>query len=153
TSSTRHRSSRASHSADSALFFKTTAGSPAARAISSAPASGRLLPTRTTRAGASGPRRCNKAARLLPRPEPNTATRMDIARKYNPRHLLAYTSVKPSEPDPRPHVPLHIRCGDDILGKLQAAGLEGDRTRWSDPVCEGPLHPWPTDQDRRRERA
>ena len=50
-------------------------------------------------------------------------------------------------------VPLHIRCGDDILDTLRTAGLEGDRTRWSDPVCEGPLHPWPTDQERRRERA
>src|SRR5439155_23871639 len=137
----------------SALFFKTTAGSPAARAISSAPASGRLLPTRTTRAGASGPRLCNKAARLLPRPEPNTATRMDIARKYNPRHLLTYTRVRVDQPDPRPLVPLHIRCGDDILDTLRTAGLEGDRTRWSDPVSERPLHPSPTGQERRRECA
>jgi uncharacterized protein DUF1835 len=34
---------------------------------------------------------------------------------------------------------LHVRCGDDILGKLEAAGLPGERLSWVDPVCEGPL--------------
>lgn len=32
----------------------------------------------------------------------------------------------------------HIRCGDDILGKLQSAGLPGAFTRWADPLCQGP---------------
>lgn len=27
---------------------------------------------------------------------------------------------------------LHVRCGDDILGRLEAAGVPGDRTRWID---------------------
>ncbi len=34
---------------------------------------------------------------------------------------------------------LHVRCGDDILGKLEAAGLEGERLSWVDPVSEGPI--------------
>lgn len=34
---------------------------------------------------------------------------------------------------------LHLRCGDDILHKLEAAGLPGRRVSWSDPLCEGPV--------------
>jgi hypothetical protein len=34
--------------------------------------------------------------------------------------------------------PLHVRCGDDILDKLRAAGLPGTRIKWCDPVCVGP---------------
>jgi hypothetical protein len=33
---------------------------------------------------------------------------------------------------------LHIRCGDDILGKLAEAGVPGDRIRWADALCQGP---------------
>lgn len=33
---------------------------------------------------------------------------------------------------------LHIRCGDDILPKLDEAGIPGERLRWCDPLCEGP---------------
>jgi hypothetical protein len=28
---------------------------------------------------------------------------------------------------------LHVRCGDDILGKLEAAGIPGERVKWIDP--------------------
>ncbi len=34
--------------------------------------------------------------------------------------------------------PLHIRCGDDILGKLRAAGLPGRMVKWCDPLSRGP---------------
>jgi hypothetical protein len=34
---------------------------------------------------------------------------------------------------------LHIRCGEDILARLLAAGIPGDLLSWSDPLCEGPL--------------
>lgn len=34
---------------------------------------------------------------------------------------------------------LHLRCGDDILHKLDAAGLPGRKVSWSDPLCEGPV--------------
>ena len=34
--------------------------------------------------------------------------------------------------------PLHVRCGDDILAKLKAAGLPGRMMKWCDPVCVGP---------------
>jgi hypothetical protein len=33
---------------------------------------------------------------------------------------------------------IHIRCGDDILGKLEEAGLPGARMSWVDPLCDGP---------------
>ncbi|MER3423889.1 MAG: hypothetical protein C4293_12305, partial [Nitrospiraceae bacterium] len=33
---------------------------------------------------------------------------------------------------------LHIRCGDDILGKLKEAGLPGEFIRWADALCQGP---------------
>jgi len=54
-------------------------------------------------------------------------------------------------PDPRPF--LHIRCGDDILDKLAEAGIPGDRIRWADVLCEGPLHHHASDQHRQKERA
>jgi len=34
---------------------------------------------------------------------------------------------------------LHIRCGDDILSRLDDAGLPGAKRRWVDPLCEGPV--------------
>lgn len=49
-------------------------------------------------------------------------------------------------------MPLHLRCGDDILEALGSAGIPGARVRWSDPLCEGPLAVW-DDQTRRSERA
>jgi hypothetical protein len=33
---------------------------------------------------------------------------------------------------------LHIRSGDDILGKLKQAGLPGEFVKWADPLCQGP---------------
>jgi hypothetical protein len=33
---------------------------------------------------------------------------------------------------------VHLRCGDDILGKLAAAGLPGQFRRWADALCQGP---------------
>lgn len=33
---------------------------------------------------------------------------------------------------------LHVRCGGDIIEKLQAAGLPGDFLVWADPVSQGP---------------
>ncbi|HEX9165756.1 MAG TPA: DUF1835 domain-containing protein [Gemmatimonadales bacterium] len=48
---------------------------------------------------------------------------------------------------------LHLRCGDDILDGLRAAGVPGTVARWADPLCEGPLRPWPDDGARRAERA
>jgi len=78
---------------------------------------------------------------LLPRPETAAATRKNIARKY-----------KLSEfPDPRQY--LHIRCGDDILENLTAGGVAGDKIKWFDALCEGPLHPHATDRARQKERA
>ncbi|HEV8150152.1 MAG TPA: DUF1835 domain-containing protein [Gemmatimonadales bacterium] len=47
---------------------------------------------------------------------------------------------------------LHIRCGDDILGRLEEAGIPGDKIRWSDILCEGPLHAY-DDEQRQKERA
>ncbi len=47
----------------------------------------------------------------------------------------------------------HIRCGDDILGSLDAAGIPGDKIRFSDPLCEGPLRHPAADQARQKERA
>lgn len=69
------------------------------------------------------------------------ATRKRIARKYK----LA------QPPDPRRF--LHIRCGDDILEKLDQAGLPGDKIRWTDVLSEGPLHLHAREIDRQRERA
>ena len=42
---------------------------------------------------------------------------------------------------------LHVRCGHDILGKLQAAGVPGQFLVWADPLCQGPTRaangePW-----------
>jgi hypothetical protein len=34
---------------------------------------------------------------------------------------------------------LHIRCGTDILWKLDDAGMPGRKLSWSDPLCEGPV--------------
>lgn len=48
---------------------------------------------------------------------------------------------------------LHLRCGDDILDKLRTAGLPGDVARWCDPLCEGPIRPWPDEGARRAERS
>jgi hypothetical protein len=78
---------------------------------------------------------------LLPLPETTVATRKAMARKYK----LA------QPPDPRPF--LHIRCGDDILERLDLAGVPGDKVRWADALSEGPLHPHPTETSRQRERA
>lgn len=78
---------------------------------------------------------------MLPLPDTTTATRKRIARKYK---LAEF-------PDPRPF--LHIRCGDDILDKLDLGGVPGDKIRWSDVLCEGPLHSHPREEDRQRERA
>lgn len=33
---------------------------------------------------------------------------------------------------------LHLRCGDDLRGPLQAAGIAGEYLCFSDPVCHGP---------------
>jgi len=78
---------------------------------------------------------------LLPLPETATATRRNIAQKYK---LSGF-------PDLRQF--LHIRCGDDILPTLSAAGISGDKVRWADPLCEGPLHRHATDTARQKERA
>lgn len=48
---------------------------------------------------------------------------------------------------------LHIRCGDDILGRLDEAGIPGDKIRWADILCEGPLHAHQDDSQRQKERA
>ena len=48
---------------------------------------------------------------------------------------------------------LHIRCGDDILGALDEAGVPGDKLRWSDVLCEGPLHIYRDERQRQKERA
>ncbi|MEO8449031.1 MAG: hypothetical protein ABI647_04530 [Gemmatimonadota bacterium] len=39
------------------------------------------------------------------------------------------------------------------MPSILAAGIGGDRERWADPLCEGPIHPWTADLDRRRERG
>ena len=65
---------------------------------------------------------------MLPLPDTTVATRKRIARKYKLAQL----------PDPRPF--LHIRCGEDILEKLDQAGMPGDKIRWTDVLSEGPLH-------------
>ncbi len=48
---------------------------------------------------------------------------------------------------------MHLRPGSDIFDKLAAAGIEGDRFEWADPLCEGPLRPWASDRERWRDRA
>ena len=37
---------------------------------------------------------------------------------------------------------LHIRCGEDILGTLDRAGVPGRKLSWADPLCEGPWLPY-----------
>lgn len=34
--------------------------------------------------------------------------------------------------------PMHVRCGDDIIGKLKEAGLPGKMVKWCDPLSIGP---------------
>ena len=34
--------------------------------------------------------------------------------------------------------PLHVRCGDDIIGSLKAAGIPGRMLKWCDPLSVGP---------------
>lgn len=48
---------------------------------------------------------------------------------------------------------LHLRCGDDILPAIAAAGLPGKAVKWCDPLCEGPVRPWPDDGARRMDRS
>ncbi len=48
---------------------------------------------------------------------------------------------------------LHVRCGDDILPKLKAAGLPGELMRWADPLCQGPTPRGLTPSAWRRTRA
>jgi hypothetical protein len=48
---------------------------------------------------------------------------------------------------------LHIRCGDDILGKLKDAGLPGEMIRWADALCQGPTPAGLKDDEWRRVRA
>jgi hypothetical protein len=37
---------------------------------------------------------------------------------------------------------LHIRCGEDILSRLDEAGVPGLKLSWADPLCEGPWLPY-----------
>lgn len=78
---------------------------------------------------------------MLPLPDTTVATRKRMMRKYKLSRF----------PDPV-HF-LHIRCGDDILGLLDAAGVQGDKIRWSDVLCEGPLHHYRDERTRQKERA
>jgi hypothetical protein len=39
----------------------------------------------------------------------------------------------------RPHVTVHLRCGDDLRERLPAAGWEGPYLAFADPVCQGPV--------------
>lgn len=34
---------------------------------------------------------------------------------------------------------LHLRCGTDILWKLDDAGIPGRKVSWADPLCQGPV--------------
>ncbi len=34
---------------------------------------------------------------------------------------------------------VHIRCGSDILARLDEAGLPGLKLSWADPLCDGPV--------------
>jgi hypothetical protein len=78
---------------------------------------------------------------LLPLPDTTVATRNRMVRKY-----------KLSEfPDPVRF--LHIRCGDDILGTLDRAGIPGDKIRFSEVLNEGPLRHPADDARRQKERA
>ena len=78
---------------------------------------------------------------MLPLPDTTVATRKRMMRNY-----------KLSEfPDPVQFI--HIRCGDDILGTLDEAGIPGDKIRFVDMLCEGPLRHSGNDRARQKERA
>ena len=64
---------------------------------------------------------------MLPLPETTVATRKGMVRKYK----------LPEAPNRMAF--LHIRCGDDILGTLERAGVPGDKVRWVEVLHEGPL--------------
>src|ERR1044071_4168661 len=137
-------SSTRRHSAESALSLKTWVGTACCRATASPPASARSLATSTISAGALSPSRpsaSRSAARLLPLPDTTVATRKRMMRNY-----------KLSEfPDPVQFI--HIRCGDDILGTLDEAGIPGDKIRFVDMLCEGPRRHSGNDRARQKERA
>jgi len=48
---------------------------------------------------------------------------------------------------------LHVRCGDDVLAKLPAAGVPGRRLRYVDPVAQGPVPATADEAELRRVRA
>ena len=48
---------------------------------------------------------------------------------------------------------VHVRCGHDILGRLEEAGLPGTFLCWADPLCEGPVTPDLAPDKRRALRA
>jgi hypothetical protein len=48
---------------------------------------------------------------------------------------------------------LHVRCGDDVLVKLSAAGIPGRRLRYVDPVAQGPVPATADEAGLRRVRA
>ncbi|MBD0306188.1 MAG: hypothetical protein ICV76_06505, partial [Nitrospiraceae bacterium] len=48
---------------------------------------------------------------------------------------------------------LHVRCGDDILGKLKEADLPGEMIRWADALCQGPTPCGLTPEQWRKIRA
>ena len=78
---------------------------------------------------------------MLPLPDTTVATRKRMVRKYKLHEF------------PGPVELMHIRCGDDILGTLERAGVPGDKVRWTDVLSEGPLR-WPADdRKRQKERA
>jgi hypothetical protein len=54
---------------------------------------------------------------------------------------------------PNPVRFLHIRCGDDILGTLDRAGIPGDKIRFSEVLSEGPLRHPADDARRQKERS
>src|SRR2546426_103657 len=86
-STARSASRRAvSSSAASRASERTVVGTPASRARSSAPASGRLEMTRTTRAGPAGPSASSSAWRFVPLPETSTATRTGLSLCRGPGH-------------------------------------------------------------------
>lgn len=54
----------------------------------------------------------------------------------------ALAGIGEGGPAPDAAVPtLHLRCGSDIRGTLQAAGFAGDFLEYSDPLCQGPVLP------------
>ena len=79
------RPAASSQSAPSAGSDSTSAGTPCARARSSAPASARLLTPAPPAPGPPAPRARSSASRLLPRPETATATRIVMAGESNRR--------------------------------------------------------------------